>query len=118
MIPSILCMSCSVLVRIPRSNVMLSNPYVVFFQPSQRDLPLNSPIVSLLQTFPPSPTLHRSVQESESTNRERRLWRGNVLVAKYADVPFGEMISCGMNDLPIISRHFLYREPVGNDLDV
>lgn len=40
------------------------------------------------------------------------------MAAKYRDVPFGEMMDCAVNDLPIICRHFASREPLDNELDV
>lgn len=104
----------SSIISLPRSSVALSNPYVIFFQPSQKDLPPNRPIEALVQSL----SARDSPNNRPSRSLARQPWRGNVLVAKYADVPFGEMISCGMNDLPIISRHFQFREPAGNELDV
>lgn len=114
--PTVSYLKCSTIVSLPLSVVALGNPYVVFFQPTQNDLPLNGPIEALVQSISASDAKTRSCQASLSSTR--RPWRGNVLVAKYADAPFGEMIPCGMNDVAIISRHFLCREPVGNELDV
>ena len=102
------------IITLPRSSVTLGNPYVVFFQPTQRDLPLNGPITSLIAA-----AAARDPPNAWQTNGSRiQPWCGNVLVAKYADVPFGEMIPCGMNDLPIISRYLQCHEPSGNELDV
>ena len=106
--------STRTIVNLPRLSVALGNPYVVFFQPTQKDLPLNAPIMSLITA-----AAARDPPNALPTNVSHiRPWRGNVLVAKYADVPFGEMISCGMNDLPIISSHLRCHEPSGNELDV
>lgn len=98
----------STIVTLPQSSVGLGNPYVVFFQPTQKDLPINRPIEALV----------RSVSTPNRNVSTLQPWRGNVLVAKYADAPFGEMVSCSLNDLPIISTHFLCREPSGNELEV
>lgn len=109
------------IIKLPRSSVALGNPYVIFFQPTQRDLPLNAPIDALIAALPPTPTSRNypsfSTTSSSSQQPQNAPWRGNVLVAKYADVPFGEMIPCGMNDLPIIARHLQYREPAGNEFE-
>jgi len=106
--------SIRTIVNLPRLSVALGNPYVVFFQPTQKDLPLNAPIMSLITAAaardPPN-ALPTGVSHIHP-------WRGNVLVAKYADVPFGEMISCGLNDLPIISSHLRCHAPAENELDV
>jgi len=106
--------SAQTIVNLPRLSVALGNPYVVFFQPTQKDLPLNAPIMSLITA-----AAARDPPSALPTNVSHiHLWRGNVLVAKYADVPFGEMISCGINDLPIISSHLRCHEPSENELDI
>ncbi|KAF8314771.1 hypothetical protein DL93DRAFT_2097151 [Clavulina sp. PMI_390] len=111
--------SAHIITTVPQSSVQLGNPYVVFFQPAQRDLPPNLSVQAIMRSSPLASSGNRApiLSMNNLSSTGEICWRGNVLVAKYADAPFGEMIACGLNDLPIISRHFLTREPTGNDLE-
>ena len=85
------------IVTLPGTSRPLGNPYVIFFQPIQADLPINQCL--------------RAASLNMGVTSGQIPWRGNILVAKYSDFPFGDMISCANNDLPIIIRHISIYSP-------
>ncbi|KAF8583982.1 hypothetical protein K439DRAFT_1184725 [Ramaria rubella] len=73
-------------------------PYVVFF-----------PIVSQNGgSFPTNLTI-RDIQGRGF--RESYAWKGDIVVAKYWDQPFGTIMDCAMSDYPMIKNWFMLHSP-------
>jgi len=73
-------------------------PYVVFF-----------PILS--SSGGPFPT-NVNVREIQGRGfRENQAWRGDIIVAKYSDHPFGAVINLAMSDYPLLKNWFLTHGP-------
>ncbi|KAI9510977.1 hypothetical protein F5148DRAFT_473249 [Russula earlei] len=79
-------------------NKKFANPYIIYYPVVSRDgMP-----------FPVNRTV-RDMQEEVNKGRrlrEDQLWRGNLVVAKFADERFTQMIDASMADFPIL-KNFL-----------
>ena len=87
---------------LPGTNVSLGNPYVIFYPSQQQDLPTNACLTQVASETNGLQLCHR--------------WAGTILVAKYSDIPFGDMIPCIMNDIPIILHHIAQSNPLQSDM--
>jgi len=73
-------------------------PYVVFF-----------PILS--QSGAPFP-MNLIIREIQGKSfRETHAWRGDIVVAKYWDHPYGTLMDCAMSDYPMIKNWLMLHTP-------
>lgn len=83
-------------------NKKFANPYIIYYPVVSRDgMP-----------FPANRTV-RDIQEEMNKGRrlgEDQLWRGNLVVAKFADDRFTQMMDASMADFPIL-KNFLGTHP-------
>jgi hypothetical protein len=85
--------------RLPGMKQDLANPYLVFY-------PVPGPCARSKYT---SNAVVASILESNRVGNIN--WKGNILVARYADMPFGEMIDCTLRELPIIYKYLCNNAP-------
>lgn len=73
-------------------------PYVVFF-----------PILS--QSGAPFP-VNLNIKEIQGRSfKETVAWRGDIVVAKYSDQPYGTLMDCAMSDYPMIKNWLTHHTP-------
>jgi len=73
-------------------NKKFSTPYILFFPTLSRD-------------GMPFPT-NKCIREMQGVSyRESAAWRGNVVVAKYADAAYSTMANASMADFPILKNY-------------
>jgi hypothetical protein len=71
-----------------------ANPYILFYPTVSRD------------RMPPP--LNKVVQAIQGQTSEKgRVWRGNIVIAKYSEDPLTSMIDTSMSDFPILKNFFL-----------
>ncbi|KAI0052561.1 hypothetical protein FA95DRAFT_1483235 [Auriscalpium vulgare] len=73
-------------------NKKFTNPYIIYFPVVSRDgMP-----------FP----VNKSVREIQGRlYREEYAWRGNLIIAKYRDARFSQMMNASMADFPILKNY-------------